>query len=320
MSWAHRPPTICPANRYCCCGCRCLLVHRREYSWLQERAAKDAWAALGTETANNLSGKQQLLLWLLLPAGAPTNMQLLAGTCCQYNIVPYLVNCVHSLTVHQDLHSSIQHARLKHGGCWFLSCVRRHVKHVSGIGKASCMLCRKLHAVLLLHPAAMRILSCSELRTPTVLHLRPSGPVMLMGADQIQMPRVQDWCVGDTTKPLGLSTLVNLLSIWFSRKLLPCLARPHTDTVQRGPGMVCRTRMASCPTSQLLLASLKPISSSGLPCAACALLGSAAAGVLVLLNQLEAMMSSLWTALGYAVVPKVCCRSVLWWSNNSPWL
>jgi hypothetical protein len=203
--------------------------------------------------------------------------------CCQHSMTPYLVHSVHPLTVHQNLHSSTEQLSAGYHACC-VSCLALHA--VSQL--ACCVAARILQAC--------GMLACMQLQTPTVLHLRPSGPVMLMGADQIQMPRVQDWCVGDTTKPLGMSTLVNLLRMVFSRKLLPCLARPHTDTVQRGPGMVCRTRIASCPTSQLLVASLKPISSSGLPCAACALLGSAAgaaAGVLVLLNQLEAMSLTL---------------------------
>lgn len=166
----------------------------------------------------------------------------------------------------------------------------------------------------------MRLCALHQALMLTVFSLRPSGPIMVIGADQIHMPRVQDWCVGDTTNPCGLSTLVNLLRIWFSRKLLPCLARPHTETVHRGPGMVCRTRMASCPTSQLLVASLKPISTSGLPCAACALLGSATAeDVLPLLNQLDAMLLRLYASLYYSLrLEKVLSLCAVLGSNNSP--
>lgn len=104
----------------------------------------------------------------------------------------------------------------------------------------------------------------------TALHLRPSGPGTCTGCDHIQMPRVQDCWVGDTVKPLNLSWPVNLPSIWLSRKLLPCRARPHTEMVHRGPLMPCSARRASWPTSHCSVASLKPISSRGLPWAAAA--------------------------------------------------
>jgi hypothetical protein len=79
------------------------------------------------------------------------------------------------------------------------------------------------------------------------------------------MPRVQDCCVGDTTKPLAFSTPVSLLIIWFSRKLLPWRALPQTDMVDRGPLMLRRAFRASCPTSHFCVLSLKPIRSKGWP-------------------------------------------------------
>lgn len=138
----------------------------------------------------------------------------------------------------------------------------------------------------------------------TVLHLRPSGPGICTGCDHIQMPRVHDCCVGETTNPLNLSMPVNLPSIWFSRKLLPCLALPHTEMVHSGPAIPLSARRASCPTSHLFVLSLKPISSRGWPCAAAAFAGSAEEP---LLNQ-DAMSwcGGVWRGSGACVCPQDC--------------
>jgi hypothetical protein len=67
----------------------------------------------------------------------------------------------------------------------------------------------------------------------------------------------------------------------------------------------------------LLVASLKPISSSGLPCAACVLLGSAD-GVLPLLNQLEAMVVRLSAAQSYNYSKGLLLLCAVLRGNNSP--
>jgi hypothetical protein len=122
-------------------------------------------------------------------------------------------------------------------------------------------------------------------RAPTRLQGLPSASLLGRGSDHIHSPRVQECCVGEILKPEGRSCwgLVSRPNRVVRRKDLPWRARPHTASVQRGPGTRSRSAAASGLTYHLPAASSYPISSSGSPWprpagAALALVGAAAVG------------------------------------------
>ena len=85
-------------------------------------------------------------------------------------------------------------------------------------------------------------------RPPTRLQGLPSASLMGMGTLHIHRPRVHECCVGDTLKPAEPAPPpVSLCISVLSRNDLPWRARPHTDSVARGPG----TRWSSSTASGL---------------------------------------------------------------------
>ena len=73
----------------------------------------------------------------------------------------------------------------------------------------------------------------------------PSEERVGMGADQIQRPFVHGFTVGPTLNPASFEAAAP--ASWFRMKLLPCLARPHTESTPTGPFTARRQSSASSP-------------------------------------------------------------------------